>query len=254
MSSQSNPIRLLPPVIAIDGPAASGKGTIAQAIAEALNWYLLDSGLLYRFTAFFALENGLISDASKLAKALRATLINVIDTTNVDSAVYKDGITFVTARGLASTTSCYYKGQDITQVLRTERISEESSKFAELGPVREVLIEVQRRFRRMPGLVADGRDMASVVFKDAGLKLFVTASEAVRAKRRYDQLQGGTTSLDRVQAAISERDERDRARKGAPLVQVPDAMLLDTSDLTLEKTIEQALDLVRSFQPTAISA
>ena len=196
------------PVIAIDGPSASGKGTVAQGVAGALRFHYLNSGALYRTVALAAARLG-----SERESAL--TLANIA--LNLQAHFSGDHVLF--------------DGRDVTDAIRAEEIGALASRIAEMQPVRQALLDRQRAFRQPPGLVADGRDMGTVVFPDAPLKFFLTASAEVRAERRYKQLinKGVDVSLRTLLLDIQARDERDTNRPVAPLVPAKDAILIDTS-------------------------
>src|SRR5690606_14650738 len=199
------------PVIAIDGPSASGKGTVAERVARALGFHYLDSGALYRLVALAAERAGVdISDEASLAE-LAAGLDVRFQSGRIDLA-----------------------GEDVSDAIRTEAVGVASSRVAALPAVRTALLARQRRFRQPPGLVADGRDMGSVVFTDADLKIFLTAGVEIRAERRYKQLmdKGIAASIHDLSRDLRERDARDAARPVAPLRQMPDARLLDTSEMS----------------------
>ena len=213
------------PVIAIDGPAASGKGTIAYDVARRLGFHYLDSGALYRIVALRSLEQHVATDdADALALLAR----------DVDVA-------FEAGRAML-------RGRDVTDALRAEDVSSAASRIAVHPSVRSALLARQRAFRRQPGLVAEGRDMGSVVFVDALLKVFLTASAEARADRRYKQLiaKGISVTLDSLLRDIRERDARDSARATAPLKPAADAVILDTTDLTIDAAIGAVLDMYRS--------
>jgi cytidylate kinase len=211
------------PVIAIDGPTASGKGTIAQRVAAALGWHYLDSGALYRLAALGALRAGLGFDDPAAVARIAATL---------PVAFGADG-------------RIRLGGDDVTDAIRAEAVGNGASRIAVHGPVRDALLALQRSFRRPPGLVADGRDMGTVVFPDASLKVFLTASAASRAERRHKQLieKGISANLSSLLRDLSERDARDASRAIAPLVPAEDARVLDSTTLTVEQTVERVLDL-----------
>ncbi len=216
------------PVIAIDGPSASGKGTVAAAVAASIGFHYLDSGALYRLVAKAALDRCLLlSDEPKIAK-IAANL-----------AVRFHGAAIV------------LDGEDVTDAIRIESISAGSSQVAALPSVRAALLARQRAFRTPPGLVADGRDMGSIVFPDAVLKVFLTASPETRAERRYKQLigKGISDNIPRLLQELRDRDERDRNRASAPLIQLPDARLLDTTNLTVAEAIAQVLRWVEPVIP-----
>ncbi len=214
------------PVIAIDGPSGSGKGTIAQALATELGWHFLDSGALYRILAYAAQRRGIdLDDAERLAGLGRDLPVSF--STN-SSKIILDTV-------------------DISNEIRTESAGNAASRVAAIPAVREALLMRQRAFRRPPGLVADGRDMGTVVFPDAPLKLFLTASAEERARRRYNQLigKGLSASLSTLAADIAERDRRDANRAVAPLRPADDAIVIDTSTLDIDATLARVRDLVR---------
>jgi len=204
------------PVIAIDGPTASGKGTVAARVAKALGFHYLDSGALYRLTALAAREAGVSWDDEAGVAAIASRL---------EVEFHADGVVA--------------RGKEVGVSIRSEEISSGASKVAALPMVREALLFRQRTFQRAPGLVADGRDMGAVVFPDAQLKVFLTASPEVRAERRLKQLQerGESVSLDSIRTELEERDARDRSRPVAPLRQEADALLLDTDHLNIEEVV-----------------
>ena len=213
------------PVIAIDGPSASGKGTVARQVAEGLGFRLLDSGALYRLVALAAAQHGVDpSDEPALAAEARA----------LDCEFRDDG-------GVS------LGGQDVTQAIRTEAISSGASRVAAAPAVRQALLERQRGFRRAPGLVAEGRDMGSVVFPDATLKVFLTATPEARAQRRHKQLmeKGIHATLDALLLDINQRDARDATRSVAPLRRCADAHLVDTTGLSVEEAVQRVLLLCR---------
>lgn len=213
-------MKQLIPVIAIDGPSASGKGTVAQRVAAELGFSYLDSGALYRLTAFAAQRQGVAWDDEPAVARVAATLDVVFEGERILLA-----------------------GQDASLAIRSEEMGYGASRVAALPAVRVALLERQRAFARLPGLVADGRDMGSVVFPDSPLKIFLTASAQVRAERRYKQLiaRGEAADLAAITADLTARDERDRARAVAPLQQLPDALLLETSCMTIEQEVAQVL-------------
>lgn len=213
-----------PPVIAIDGPSASGKGTVAQAIAAALGFHYLNSGALYRTVALAATRAGVSPDDEPALAAIAA---------NLHAEFIGD--TVVLDRG------------DVTGAIHSEAVGATASRVAARPAVRAALLKRQREFRRPPGLVADGRDMGSVVFPDAALKIYLTASPEVRAARRYKQLMG--KGLDANMTALLQdiraRDERDSKRAVAPLQKCADAVLLDTTDVSVEEAVAQVLALYK---------
>ncbi len=208
------------PVITIDGPTASGKGTVAHRVADRLGFHYLDSGALYRLTALTALRKGTpMNDEHALAK-------------------------------IAAALPCAFAGEDIllahenvTAAIRAEEVGNTASKIAALPMVRQALYSLQLHFRKAPGLVADGRDMGTVIFPHATLKVFLTASVEARAQRRYKQLidKGFSASMDGLLKDLHERDARDSNRAIAPLKPAEGAHLLDTSDLAIEQAVEKVL-------------
>jgi 3-phosphoshikimate 1-carboxyvinyltransferase len=209
------------PVITIDGPTASGKGTLAAAVAARLGFHLLDSGLLYRATALAAQRLD-IPDGDEPALAALAARLD---------------LRFEGERVLLS-------GGDVTRDLRREEVGALASRVSALPSVREALEKLQLSFRRLPGLVADGRDMGTVIFPRAPLKVFLTASPATRAERRHKQLiaKGIAANIDDLRADLEARDARDRARAIAPLKPAEDALLLDNSGQSIEESVDRVLE------------
>ena len=208
------------PVIAIDGPSASGKGTVAALVAAALGFHYLDSGALYRLVTLAALDAGLsLSDEPAIA-----ALAGEMDVAFTGETVHLEG-------------------RDVSERMRTEAVSAATSKVAALPAVRSALLARQRAFRKPPGLVADGRDMGSIVFPDAPLKVFLTADLATRAGRRHKQLKekGMYAKMADVVEDLRKRDERDASRPVAPLRHYPDAIFLDTGGLTIDQAVDQVL-------------
>lgn len=216
------------PVIAIDGPSASGKGTLAAALAARLGYVYLDSGALYRAAALAAREAGVAQDD----RAATARVAAALD------------LRFEAGRTLLA-------GRDVSAALREEAVGARASSISAWPEVRAALHAQQLSMRRLPGLVADGRDMGSVVFPDARLKVFLTASAAERAQRRCKQLisQGFSASIDSLRADLEARDARDMSRAAAPLKPAPDALLLDNSGLTIEASVAQVLQWWQERQP-----
>ena len=216
-----------PPVIAIDGPSASGKGTVAARVAEALGFHYLDSGALYRLVALAAREAGV--DAQD-----EASLARVAGTMEVD---FRGG-------------KAWLGGRDVTETLRSESVGVAASRVAARPGVRAALLERQRALRRPPGLVADGRDMGSIVFPDAPLKVFLTADVATRAERRYKQLKekGMYAKMADVVEELRQRDQRDSARPVAPLKHYPDAIFLDTTGISADEAVAKILGWWRERQ------
>lgn len=209
------------PVIAIDGPSASGKGTVAQLVAQELGYHYLDSGALYRIVALAGWKQGIAwSDEAALARMAAGLAIR-----------FSNGEIFL-------------NGENVSAEVRTEEMSRGASEVAVHPEVRRALVDLQRSFRKAPGLVADGRDMGSVIFPDAQTKIFLTASAEVRAERRYKQLmeKGNRANLADILKDLQLRDARDRERKVAPLQQCEDAALLDTDHFTIEQAVRWVLD------------
>jgi CMP/dCMP kinase len=217
------------PVLTIDGPSGSGKGTVSRAVARELGWALLDSGALYRLVALAGRRAGVpIDDAAGLAHLAQQFDIRFGSNENGEELVCLGG-------------------QDVTRELRTESAGNDASKVAALPAVRAALLDRQRRFAVAPGLVADGRDMGTVVFPQAGFKIFLTASPDERALRRHKQLKekGVAATLAALSLEIAERDRRDSTRAVAPLVASADAVLLDTTGMPVEVVVERVLAVVR---------
>ena len=216
--------RELIPVIAIDGPSASGKGTVAQGVARALGWRYLDSGALYRLVALAALELAVEWDQAQRLAEIAGRL---------DVQFEGDEV--------------WLAGRRVTEAIRTEACSVGASRCAAVPAVRSALLARQRSFRTPPGLVAEGRDMGSVVFPDAVLKVFLTASVEARAERRHKQLidKGIPANIPTLLRDLQERDARDAERPVAPLRQLPDARLLDTTRLTVDEAVAQVLGWYR---------
>ncbi|MGD8408159.1 MAG: (d)CMP kinase [Thiohalophilus sp.] len=218
------------PVLTLDGPSGSGKGTVASRVARVLGWHLLDSGALYRLVALGAARRGIdMQDEAALADYALSM--------DVDFEVQADS-----GEVLAK-----LDGEPVGNAIRTEQVGNDASKVAALGEVREALLQRQRDFRQPPGLVADGRDMGTTVFPDAGLKIYLTASAEVRAERRYKQLKdkGISASLAGLQQEIAERDARDTERQSSPLKPATDAIELDTSSLGIDEVVERVLEKCR---------
>ncbi len=214
------------PVIAIDGPTASGKGTIAQRVAQMLGWGYLDSGALYRLSALAALRDGVSLDDEAALAGLAARLPVAFRGATIELA-----------------------GQDVTDTIRDEAIGNAASRIAALPALRAALLDLQRGFRRAPGLVADGRDMGTVVFPEARLKVFLTASAESRAERRYKQLieKGFSANLDALLADLRQRDARDANRAVAPLKPAEGAVVIDSTHLGIDQTVAQVLKAYRDL-------
>lgn len=215
----------LPPVIAIDGPTASGKGTVASIVAEKLGFHYLDSGALYRLVALGSQKAGIdTQNASALGQLAKKLVIS-----------FKNG-------------QILLNSEDVTDAIRTEEIGLRASAIAVHPQVRQALVSVQHGFRAIPGLVADGRDMASVIFPDAVLKVFLTATAQARAERRYKQLiaKGISAKLDDLLHDLQERDARDSSRGAAPLLIASGAKVLETSELSIDQAVKTVLDWYQS--------
>jgi cytidylate kinase len=219
------------PVLAIDGPSGVGKGTVARIMAQKLGWHLLDSGAIYR--AF--------------ALAVDARNIDVTDESALEEVANNLDLAFKTEAN-SELVSVYLDGQDVSKVLRTEQTGEMASKIASIGVVRAALLKRQQAFAKAPGLVADGRDMGTVVFADAPFKVFLTASAQERANRRLKQLQnqGSEGIISQILAEVVARDERDSSRKHSPLKPAKDALIIDTTELSIDEVITQVSELTKA--------
>ena len=217
------------PVITIDGPSGSGKGTVAALLAGKLGWNFLDSGALYRLLAFAARYHGVDLTNEEALKVLAEHL-------DVQFGAARDGHGMV----------IILEGEDVTEAIRNETVGAGASQVAALPVVRTALLQRQKAFREAPGLVADGRDMGTVVFPDAPLKIFLTASAEERARRRYLQLKarGDDVNLASLLEEIRERDERDTQRAVAPLKPAEDAIQLDSTTLSIEEVLQRILSEV----------
>lgn len=214
------------PVITVDGPSGSGKGTLSRNIANALGWHFLDSGSLYRLLALAAMKQNIPLDNHQQL-VTQASLLDVV---------------------FANNEKVLLDNQDVTTDIRTESCAQAASKVAAIAQVRTALLERQRAFLKPPGLVADGRDMGTIVFPLADLKIFLDASAQIRAKRRQEQLkdQGVDVSLDDLLAEISARDLRDRQREVAPLVPAGDAIVLDSTAMSIDDVFDAVMAEVKS--------
>ena len=216
------------PVICIDGPTASGKGTLSSTLAHRLGYHFLDSGALYRLTAYAANAQGIdLNDSAGVASIARQLPVQ-----------FKDD-------------KVWLNGQDVSSAIRTEEAGMAASKVSVYPEVRCALLALQRSFRTLPGLVADGRDMGTVIFPDAGLKIYLTANSVQRARRRHKQLisKGNSATLVSIQEALEQRDMHDTSRSSAPLKPAEDAMLLDNSDMSIETSMLKVLDLWQGTRP-----
>ena len=226
------------PVITVDGPSGTGKGTVCSHLANWLGWNFLDSGALYRVLAVAAEKYDLARDNEPGIAELAESLDVVFDRPQPGKDV-----------------TVIFEGNDISQQIRTEECGNSASQIATLSEVRSALLERQRKFRQKPGLVADGRDMGTVVFADAPLKIYLIASAAERAKRRYKQLKqkGFSVNLPRLTADIAERDTRDSQRTISPLKPADDSIVVDTTTLEISTVILKIEKLVRETLPDACS-
>jgi cytidylate kinase len=218
------------PVITIDGPSGSGKGTVARSVAAALDFHFLDSGSLYRAVALASLNRRLQADDVKSLALLAGTVPVQFESSSGGDARVLLG------------------GQDVTRELREEEVGDRASRVAVHPEVRDALLDRQRRWRQPPGLVADGRDMGTVVFANANLKIFLTASAEIRAHRRYKQLieKGMSANIDGLLEDIRERDRRDTERAVAALRPAPDAVTIDSSTMAIDQVVTKVLDLSKN--------
>ncbi len=219
------------PVLTIDGPSGSGKGTVSAEVARRLGWHMLDSGALYRLTALAALRHQVsLDDVEGLAEIARTLEVEFL----------------AQAQGPAR---IMLEGQPVSDELRTESCGNAASKVAAIPAVREALLQRQRDFQQAPGLVADGRDMGTVVFPQAAVKVFLTASAEERAQRRFKQLKekGMDVNLPALLQEIAERDQRDSNRSVAPLKPAEDALVLDTTGMGIDEVVESVLQACKSF-------
>jgi len=216
-------------VITIDGPSGTGKGTIAQLMAESLDWHLLDSGALYRLLALSSINHHIdFKDINGITDLAGSLDVEFRPGDNIHADIFLDG-------------------KEVSTQIRTEEMGNKASIVAAIPSVREALFERQLAFRQKPGLIADGRDMGTVIFPDAGLKIYLTASAQKRAERRYKQLKekGLSVNIADLSREISERDERDASRAVAPLKPADDAIVIDTSDMSIEEVMKQVNHLLQ---------
>ncbi|SFV87367.1 Cytidylate kinase [hydrothermal vent metagenome] len=216
-------------ILTIDGPSGVGKGTVARVMAQKLGWHLLDSGAIYRAFAL-AVETKGVGIADENA------LVTIAQTLDLEFKTEQE----------SELVSVFLEGKEVSKMLRTEQTGEMASKIASIGVVRAALLKRQKDFAQTPGLVADGRDMGTVVFSDAPFKVFLTASAQVRAERRLKQLQGqGSVGImSQILAGVVARDERDCSRKNAPLKPADNALIIDTTELSIDEVLAQVSELV----------
>lgn len=215
------------PIITIDGPSGAGKGTLARLLAKHLGWHILDSGAIYRLLALAAQQQNItLADPDALVKLAQAL--------NIDFKIQNQKLNY------------WLNGVDQSQAIRNEHCANLASEIAEIPQLRQALLERQRAFKKSPGLIADGRDMGTVVFPEAEIKIFLTADQQARLKRRYDELQrkGIKVSLDDLEKQCSERDQRDQARSAAPLKPATDAHFINTTGLSIDQVFNQALKII----------
>ena len=227
-------------IITIDGPSGAGKGTITQLVAAKLGWHILDSGALYRITGAAVVKAGIdlsveLSEQTKLQISNLAMHLQVEFKANSNTGEVEH----------------FLNGENLSKQIRTDEAGQAASKIASIPSVRDALFQRQLDFAEPPGLVADGRDMGTVVFTDAMVKIFLTASAECRAKRRYEQLinKGVGANMRALLESIQARDERDRTRPVAPLVPAADALVVDSSNLDIQQVLNQVIDIIREKQP-----
>ncbi len=219
---------LVIPVLAIDGPSGAGKGTVSRTVAQELGWHYLDSGAIYRALAIAVLQQRVSLDNE----------VEIIPVAKNLQLEFRFDPQF----------SVYVDSEDVSDQIQSESCGDAASKIAAYSTVRDVLLNKQRDFRDYPGLVADGRDMGTVVFSDAPYKVFLTASAEIRAQRRYKQLKekGMNVNLDQITYELEKRDQRDKNRKTAPLIQAADAVCIDSSEISVSQAVARVLEFVDS--------
>ncbi len=222
-------------IITIDGPSGAGKGTIAKNISQSLKWHLLDSGAIYRVLALLVVKNNIdIKDKDKD----KDKIITIAKSFNLEFRADKDD----------ELLKVYLNSKEVSKELRLQKCAEIASQLAVIKEIRKVLLQKQRDFYRMPGLVADGRDMGTVVFPNAIIKIFLTASPEERAKRRFKQLQlaGQKGNIHKIFSEIKKRDERDLNRQTSPLIPAKNAIVIDSTNLSIDEVITKIMTLVNT--------
>ncbi len=232
-------------VITVDGPSGAGKGTLTQMLADSLDWHILDSGALYRILGVACQQAGIDLIQDTLDSQTEVEITQIAKDMQIDFKVNEQ----------SKQVEAYLDGHNLGNSIRTDEAGQAASKVAAISSVREVLLDKQKSFAQAPGLVADGRDMGTVVFPEAPAKIFLTASAECRAERRYQQLikQGVGANMRALLKSIQTRDERDRTRPVAPLVPAADAFVVDSSNLSIDDVFQQAIDFIEEKIPTLSS-
>lgn len=232
-------------IITVDGPSGAGKGTLTQMLAEHLHWHILDSGALYRILGVACDLEGIDLASQSLDSKIEMLITEVAQSMLIDFKVNNE----------SKQVEAYLNGDNLGNSIRTDEAGQAASKVATISSVREALLDKQKAFAQAPGLVADGRDMGTVVFPTATAKIFLTASAECRAERRYQQLikQGVGANMRALLKSIQTRDERDRTRPVAPLVPAADAFVVDSSNMSIDDVFQQAIDFVEEKIPSLSS-